>query len=95
LVRIVTMVDGAAVQEAWGLALKAAAGGDPASVLLMGSGLAPASELSATIAELRRKFRGSDAPIVVPVDVRDWTALVPTNAPAAVRMILEKLRKPA
>jgi hypothetical protein len=59
----------------------------------MGSGLAPAAELAGRIAELRRKSRGV-APLLVPMDVRDWDALVPTEAPAGVRAIIEKLKKP-
>jgi curved DNA-binding protein CbpA len=98
LARFVSRVDAAAVEEAWRLALKARGKEDgPWSVFLMGSGLAPAAELAGRIALLRRKkLRPSGSePVVVPVDVRDWDALVPTEAPTAIRAILEKLRKPA
>jgi hypothetical protein len=53
--------------------------------------LAPARDLAAAVAEQRRKTRKS-APVLVPVDVRDWEALFPPEAPAAVRAILQRLR---
>ena len=51
-------------------------------VLLLGLGLAPARELAAAIAEQRRKSRQAAVPVLVPVDVRDWDALVPPETPA-------------
>ena len=95
LARFVSRVDAAAVDETWGLALKAGpAAGALSVVFLMGSGMAPARELAAQVADLRRKARGH-CPLVVPVDVRDWDALVPTEAPPAVREILAMLKKPS
>jgi hypothetical protein len=95
LARFVSTVDAAAVDEAWGLALKAGPVAGAVSVIfLMGSGLAPAAALAARVAELRRKARGH-CPVIVPVDVRDWEALIPTDAPPGVREILAKLKKPS
>ncbi len=95
LARFVATVDAAAVDEAWGLALKAgSSAGSAPVVFLMGSGMAPPAALAARVADLRRKARGH-CPVVVPVDVRDWEALVPTDAPPGVREILAKLKKPS
>ncbi len=93
LARFVPIVDAAAIEETWGLAVRLASDAGTPNVFLMGSGLAPAPELARRIAELRRKSRGT-IPVLVPMDVRDWDALVPTEASAAVRAIIEKLKKP-
>ncbi len=93
LARFVPTVDAAAVDEAWSLASRVTGRAGPPNVFLMGSGLASAAELAGRIAELRRKSHGN-APVLVPVDVRDWEALVPTEAPPAVRAIIDRLKKP-
>ncbi|HSL20722.1 MAG TPA: J domain-containing protein [Vicinamibacterales bacterium] len=94
LARFVPTVDAAALEETWTLASKAGtASSGGASVFLMGSGLAPAAELAGRIADLRRRSRGRVPPVVVPVDVRDWEALVPTDASPAVRTILDRLKR--
>lgn len=54
-------------------------------------GKAPARELSAAVADQRRKSRKA-GPVLVPVDVRDWEALFPPEAPASVRAIIQRLR---
>lgn len=92
LARYVAHVDGAAVEEAWPLAVNAASVHDVVCLLLMGSGIAASQELAATIAELRRKTR-KGSPVLVPVDVRDWSALFPPDAPAAVRAIVQRLKE--
>jgi len=92
LAKFVPQVDAAAVDACWLLAVRAAKGPDPACVLLLGNGgLAPARELSLAIAEQRRKSRTA-APVLIPVDVRDWEALFPPEAPASVRAIVQWLR---
>ena len=95
LARFVPTVDTAAVEETWALALRAAGiSGDLPAVFLMGSGLAGARELAACIADLKRRHvrHPSAPPLLVPVDVRDWSALVPTEAPSPVRHILKRLQ---
>lgn len=91
--RIVPCVDGPAVEAAWPAAARLAAGKDAACLLLLGSGLSSAGELSSTIMGLRRKTRGA-TPIVIPVDIRDWEALVPPDTPPIVRGMLDRLRHP-
>ena len=92
LARIVPVVDTAAIAEAWPLALKAAAAEATLCMMLMGQGMAPPQELAAAIAEQRRKSRNG-GPIIVPVDFRDWEALFPPEAPAAVRALVDRLRQ--
>lgn len=91
LVRFVPQVDGPAVDEAWPLATRAGAFDGLNCVLLLGSGIAPARELGAAISEQRKRTR-SGAPVMVPVDVRDWEALFPPEAPELVRQVLQRLR---
>ena len=96
LARYVPSVDAAAIDETWPLATRAVARPDESvCVFLMGSGLASRTELASAITEQRRKTRGRAPLVFVPLDVRDWEALVPTDAPAAVKTIIERLRKPA
>jgi hypothetical protein len=92
LAKYVAHVDAAAVEEAWPLAVNAGSSHEVVCLLVMGSGVAAAQELASTIAELRRKTR-KGAPVLVPVDVRDWTALFPPDAPQAVRAIVQRLKE--
>jgi hypothetical protein len=89
-VRVVPTVDRLAVQEAWNAAQKAAV---PICVFLMGSKLAPVKELSDVIADLRKRARGATGISIIPIDVRDWTAHVPSNAPDACKNVLKRLRE--
>ena len=94
LARIVETVDASAVTETWALAarMKKDAQRD-VSVFLMGPALAPAGELAVTIAEQRRKpAPGAARLVLVPVNTTDWSAHVPTDAPAAVRALIARLR---
>ncbi len=92
LARVVPQVDAAAVQDAWPMALKTVPSGGTVCVLLMGSGLASAGELSGAVAELRRKSRNA-GPVLVPVDFRDWEALFPPETPAVVRTVVQRLKQ--
>jgi curved DNA-binding protein CbpA len=88
-VKVVSSVDRLAVQEAWNAAHKAAA---PICVFLMGSRVAPAKELSEVIADLRKRTRGGAAISLIPIDVRDWTAHMPSDTPNSCRNVLKRLR---
>jgi len=88
--RFVARVDSATLQETWLQAVKEPGDG-PSVIFLMGNSLAPARELAAAIAEQRRKSRTATAVTVIPVDVRDWQALIPTDAPALVKPLLQRL----
>jgi curved DNA-binding protein CbpA len=87
--RFVDRVDAGILADTW---RQAAAWTDKdVCVLLMGSELAPAGELAAATAKQRLSNRAGQV-IVVPVNARDWQALVPSGAPQAVRAVLERLR---
>jgi hypothetical protein len=91
LARFLPHVDAAAVEEVWPFALKSGALDGVICLMLLGTSVSPARELGAAVAELRRKTR-TGAPIIVPVDVRDWEALFPPEAPDIVRQVVEQLK---
>jgi curved DNA-binding protein CbpA len=94
LVKFVPQVDPDAVTASWIDAVRAARCQDHVCVLLLlgATGMASTKELSTAIAEHRRKARGV-APVVVPVDVRDWESLFPPDTPAPVRAIMQWLQQ--
>ncbi len=94
LARFVAQVDGAAVEEAWPLAARSGPFDGVICLMLLGSGVSPARELGAAVAEQRRRTR-TGAPVVVPVNVRDWEALFPPEAPGVVRQVVQRLRGPS
>lgn len=92
LLRVVPLVDGAAVEEAWMPATRAGTANETLCLLLLGSGMSAARDLAASISEQRRKSRQA-GPLLVPVDMRDWEALLPPETPMAVRSLLDRLRQ--
>jgi curved DNA-binding protein CbpA len=91
LARFVPVVDRAAVEDSWALGRTAGVQSEALCLLVLGGGLAPPPELAAAVAEQRRKTRAKF--MLVPVDVRDWEALLPPETPAAVRAVLQRLRE--
>jgi hypothetical protein len=92
VVKFVPRVDRAEVQDVWAAAEKAGGG---MCVFLMGNGLAPSKELAEAISDMRKKSRGAGGVSLIPVDVRDWSAYVPADAPEAGKSLLQKLRETA
>jgi hypothetical protein len=88
--RVVSRVDADGVADAWAQAGKWAAG-EEVCVLLVGTALAPAGELAASIAEQRKKSRGAKV-AVVPVDARTWDAHLPIDAAAICKTLLARLK---
>jgi len=88
-VKIVPTVDKIAVQDAWSAAQKASL---PICVFLMGSRIAPAKELAEVIGDLRRRTRTATTISIIPIDVRDWTAHMPSDAPSSCRNVVKRLR---
>ena len=86
--RFLSQVDGPAVTEAWTQAGKWTE--DDVCVFLLGSSLAPARELATAIAEQRRRSKSKVT--LIPVDARDWSAHVPTDAPDVVKTLLARVR---
>lgn len=93
LARFVASVDAAAVAETWPLAVAATAKDQAGCVLLLGPGLAESKELAAAVGQQRRKARTTAGPVIVPVDVRDWDALLPPEIPPSVRAIVQTLKQ--
>jgi hypothetical protein len=94
LARFVPRVDAGTVTETWPLAARVAAGTSAMTcVFLMGRTLASPPELAAAIAGHRRHWRARWPLTIVPVDVHDWEALVPKDAPSSVRRVIERLRR--
>ena len=95
LVKFVGQVDAEAIARAWPDAIRTMSPEHVRVVLLLGAaGMAPTKDLAAAVAEQRRKTRGT-APVVVPVDVRDWEALFPPDTPDVVRAVMQRLREGA
>jgi curved DNA-binding protein CbpA len=87
--RYVSMVDGAAVADAWVQAGKWSP--EEICVFLLGTGLASASELAGAIAEQRKKTRGKVT--LIPVDARDWGSYIPNDAPEIAKSLLARLKR--
>jgi hypothetical protein len=93
LARFAPHADAAAIEECWLPAVKGTKGAVAACLLLLGaSGMAPAKDLSLAVSAQRHKTRTA-GPILVPVDVRDWDALFPPDAPASVRAIVQWMKQ--
>jgi curved DNA-binding protein CbpA len=93
LVRLAALVDKDVVHEAYGAALKARLEQKPIVLLLAGDRLAPTAELAQAIEEQRRRNPAqTDTLLPVPVEIRDFSAKVPANAPASVRALIDALK---
>jgi len=90
LARYVDRVDADSIADAWGQAAKVMPA-DEVCVFLMGSAMAPASELATAINAQRRKTRSAKVTLI-PVDARDWDAKVPTDAPSIAKNLVTRLR---
>jgi curved DNA-binding protein CbpA len=90
-VKFVPRVDRGEIQDVWAAAEKA---GGQMCVFLMGNGLAPTRELAEAISDMRQKSRGGGV-CLIPVDVRDWSAHMPADAPQPCKSVIQKLREPA
>jgi DnaJ-like protein len=90
--RFVSIVDRAAVADAWTQAAKWG-GSDEVCVLLMGTQLAPAGELATEIREQARRNRSGGKLVLIPVDARDWDARMPLDAPAIAKSLIERLKR--
>jgi hypothetical protein len=93
VVRLTPVIDAAAAAEAWRSVVKSRLTQRPLALLLIGNELASTHEISQAIEEGRRKSPElADAVFPVAIDLRDWTARIPANAPNSVRGLIEKLR---
>lgn len=70
-------------------------GGAPVvTVFALGDRLAPPADLSAAIVGLRKRTPAGVALHVVPLDVRDWSAMTPKDASAGARAVIAQLTAP-
>ena len=92
--RFVSRIDGSSISDTWMAAARVASADTQFAVFLMGIELAPPPELAEAIAQQRRRKLpgGPGSLVLIPVDVRDWSALVPTDTPGFAKSILSRLR---
>jgi curved DNA-binding protein CbpA len=92
--RFVDHVDGANIAESWALAARAKKDSQrDLCVFVMGPKLAAAGELATVIAEQRKRPLPAGGKLVmVPVNTLTWNAHVPTDAPAMVKSLLNRLK---
>lgn len=94
--RFLPQVDGAAIAETWGMAVKARRDSQQRDlcVFLMGPSLSSAGELAVAISEQRRKPvpAGTRPLVMIPVNTRTWAAHIPTDAPPLVKALLARLK---
>lgn len=72
-------------------ALAARGGADVVTVFALGDTLAPAADLSGAVVALRRRAPAGVTVMLVPVDVRDWSALMPKDASPSARAVIAQL----
>ena len=72
-------------------ALAARGSATAVTVFALGDDIAPAPEISSAVTALRRKAPAGVTLIVVPVDVRDWTPMMPKDASANARAVIAQL----
>jgi hypothetical protein len=96
LVRVVPLVDAAAITDAFNAASRARVhtGKSPVVVLLFSRRIAPAGELSKAWDATARQRKAPGAPeelTVVVVDVADWSCRLPPNPSAAARKLADQI----
>jgi hypothetical protein len=72
-------------------ALSARGGATAVAVFVLGDSLADPGDLSAAVVGLRRRTPDGVTLAMVPVDVRDWSAMMPREASANVRAVIAQL----
>jgi len=92
--KFVSKLDRQAVQQAWTQAARANAAKKAAvSVFLLSGDVATGGEIAEVIAaHNRRRADSAHSIVIIPVDVRDWKAMIPTDAEPAVRSLADRLR---
>jgi curved DNA-binding protein CbpA len=94
LVHYVHRVDSTVIAELWPFAAQFAVRPEATvCVFLLGPAVSPRPELAAAITEQRKHTKSRGPLVFVPLDVHDWDAHVPSNAPPAVKSVLQRLRQ--
>jgi hypothetical protein len=90
--RFVPRLDTAAVAQAFTAAARAGAKApNGVCVLLLGAQIGSRFDLAETLADYRKR-RSPTAVFLVPIDVRNWQALLPPDAPPAARAVVQRLQ---
>jgi hypothetical protein len=90
-VRLVRDVNGAAIRETWAMAQRArGTEAGEACVALLGP-VTSVREVADAVSTLKQPSGRKSSLLLVPVDIRDWSAQVPDNAPKICKVILQKL----
>jgi len=92
LVRFVSRVDKSSVCAAWTSAARGYALQQDTCLFLMGPSIAEVGELAGAIDERRRVTARSVRLTLISVNTRDWSALVPVDAPPVAKSLLGQLR---
>jgi len=92
--RVVPEVDAETIAETWGLAARTTSDRPrDVCVFVIGPIVAPPGELAAAIKKERAKPGSAGGKLVViPVNSRSWHAHIPTDAPAVVKSLVERLK---
>jgi DnaJ-like protein len=90
-VRLVRDVNGAAIRETWAMAQRArGTETGEACVALLGP-VTSVREVADAVSRLKHRSGRPSSLLLVPVDIRDWSAQVPDHAPKICKVILRKL----
>jgi curved DNA-binding protein CbpA len=91
--RVVSNIDAEAIAKAWTQAARwSASPNDEVRVLLIGAAMMSRRELEGAITAQRRKAGPGGKVTLIPIDARDWSAHIPTDAPALAKKLLAHLR---
>ncbi|HEX6322598.1 MAG TPA: J domain-containing protein [Vicinamibacterales bacterium] len=91
LTAYVGTVTGAVVAELGHQALAARGTATALTVFALAESLGPAGEISSAVTALRRRAPAGVTLNVVPLNVRDWTAMMPKDASANARAVIAQL----
>ena len=80
-----------AATELGQLAMAARGAATAVTVFALGDNFAPPSEIGAALTALKRKVPAGVTLTIVPLDVRDWTAMMPKEASASARAVVAQL----
>ncbi|MEX2273899.1 MAG: J domain-containing protein [Vicinamibacterales bacterium] len=91
LTSYVGTVTGAEVTNLGQQALAARGAVTAVTVFALGDSFGPAPDISSAVTTLKKKVPAGVALTIVPVDVRDWTPMMPKDASANARAVIAKL----